>query len=169
MTEALQFLAPGLIAYSTVNILARAFYALGDTKTPTRISMTCLVVNLVLTALFLWPLQQAGMGLANSITSFANAGLLLFALRKKLGHLEMGSLRGQLAALAIGGLTAAGTAYGGLQLWQAKLGHATLLLKAGEVFIPAVAAAAAYALVTTLLGVPYARDLIGSIVARFQR
>ena len=169
VTEALQFLAPGLIAYSTVNILARAFYALGDTKTPTRISMTCLVVNLVLTALFLWPLQQAGMGLANSITSFANAGLLLFALRKKLGHLEMGSLRGQLGALAIGGLTAAGTAYGGLQLWQAKLGHATLLLKAGEVFIPAVAAAAAYALVTTLLGVPYARDLIGSIVGRFQR
>ena len=36
---ALMCLAPGLVAFSTVNILARAFYALGDTKTPMKISL----------------------------------------------------------------------------------------------------------------------------------
>ena len=47
---ALICLAPGLVAFSTVNILARAFFALGDTKTPMKISIVCLVLNLVLAA-----------------------------------------------------------------------------------------------------------------------
>ncbi len=41
-TFALMCLAPGLVAFSTVNILARAFYALGDTQTPMKISIACL-------------------------------------------------------------------------------------------------------------------------------
>ena len=45
---ALMCLAPGLVAFSTVNILARAFYALGDTKTPMKISIVCLALNLIL-------------------------------------------------------------------------------------------------------------------------
>jgi putative peptidoglycan lipid II flippase len=41
-------LAPGLIAFSLVNILARAFYATGDTRTPMRISIVCLLLNIAL-------------------------------------------------------------------------------------------------------------------------
>jgi len=44
---ALACLAPGLVAFSMVNVLARAFYALGDTQTPMKISMVCLRLNLV--------------------------------------------------------------------------------------------------------------------------
>src|SRR5438034_2705680 len=40
-------LAPGLVAFSMVNILARAFYALGDTRTPMRISVACFAINLL--------------------------------------------------------------------------------------------------------------------------
>ena len=40
-------LAPGLVAFSLVNILARAFYALGDTNTPMRISIFCLAAKVV--------------------------------------------------------------------------------------------------------------------------
>ena len=36
---ALVCLAPGLVAFSAVNVLARAFFALGDTKTPMKISL----------------------------------------------------------------------------------------------------------------------------------
>src|SRR5205809_6270646 len=41
VTLALVCLAPGLVAFSIVNILARAFYALGDTQTPMKISIVC--------------------------------------------------------------------------------------------------------------------------------
>src|SRR6185312_13588259 len=47
---ALVCLAPGLVAFSAVNVLARAFYALGDTKTPMKISIVCLFLNLILAA-----------------------------------------------------------------------------------------------------------------------
>src|SRR5436853_3641961 len=51
---ALMCLAPGLILFSVVNITARAFYALGDTSTPMKISSVCLGLN-VLFGLFLIP------------------------------------------------------------------------------------------------------------------
>ena len=85
-TLALMCLAPGLVAFSTVNILARAFFALGDTKTPMQISIACFAVNLVLSALLVVPLRQGGLGIANTITSVCNAGLLLYALRRKAGE-----------------------------------------------------------------------------------
>ena len=50
-------LAPGLVMFSAVNILARAFYALGDTKTPMKISLVCLTFNLVVAAALLSPLR----------------------------------------------------------------------------------------------------------------
>src|SRR5690606_15574807 len=45
---ALKCLAGSLVAYSLVNVLARAFYAVGDTRTPMRISLACLALNLIL-------------------------------------------------------------------------------------------------------------------------
>lgn len=40
-------LAPGLLKFSMNNVLARAFYALNDIKTPMRTSVLCRVLNLV--------------------------------------------------------------------------------------------------------------------------
>ena len=104
---ALICLAPGLVAFSTVYILARAFFALGDTSTPMKISLACLALNLLLAAVPLEvPLQQGGLGIANTITSVCNAGLLFFALRKKIARLEMAPLRATLLPLAVTGLLA---------------------------------------------------------------
>jgi putative peptidoglycan lipid II flippase len=83
-TLALMCLAPGLVAFSAVNILARAFYALGDTKTPMQISLVSLALNLVLAAALVVPLRQGGLGLANTATSICNVWLLIYALRKKI-------------------------------------------------------------------------------------
>ena len=47
-------LAPGLISFSLVNILARAFYALQDIRTPMWISVFCLALNVLLTVFFLF-------------------------------------------------------------------------------------------------------------------
>src|ERR1017187_1044946 len=60
VTHALQYLAPGLVMFSTVNILARAFFALGDTKTPMKISIVCLTVNFAATCALLKPLHEIG-------------------------------------------------------------------------------------------------------------
>jgi putative peptidoglycan lipid II flippase len=168
-TLALECLAPGLVAFSTVNILARAFFALGDTKTPMKISIFCLTVNLLLSAALIVPLKQGGLGLANSATSIFNVGLLFFALRKKLGKLEMESLRATFLPLAVSGLVAAAIAWFGWKFWEAQIGHATLALKIGAVFVPAGIAGGIYWLIALACKIPAAKEMTEFALAKFKR
>jgi len=168
-TFALMCLAPGLVAFSTVNILARAFYALGDTQTPMKISIACLVLNLILAAMLVVPLKQGGIGLANTATSIGNASLLLFALRKKLGRLEMESLRATFLPLAIAGLVAGLIAWFGWRFWEHALGHETLALKIGEVFVPAIAAGLIYGITALAFKVPAAKEILDFALQKFRK
>jgi hypothetical protein len=86
--------------FSTVNILARAFYALGDTKTPMKISLVCLAINFGATCALL-PVARRRPGHRQHAHLVPQLGLLLFALRKKLGKLEMEPLRKILRPLAL--------------------------------------------------------------------
>ena len=117
-TEAVSFglmcLVPGLVCFSLVNILARAFYALQDINTPMRVSVFCLAANVLLTVVFLFgtDLGAGALGIANSLSSFGNMSLLFFALRKKLRTLEMAESLAQLPRLALAGLLAGLAAWG---------------------------------------------------------
>ncbi|HWQ93445.1 MAG TPA: murein biosynthesis integral membrane protein MurJ, partial [Clostridia bacterium] len=57
---ALACLAPGLLLFSMNNILARAFYALEDIKTPMKISIICLCLNLVFAFFLVQAYREAG-------------------------------------------------------------------------------------------------------------
>ncbi len=161
-------LTPGLISFSLVNILVRAFYALDDIKTPMRISVFCLTINLFFTVFFLFGarLGAGALGAANSLSSFCNLALLLFALRKKLKTLEMASCIAQLPRLALAGLAAGLLAWTLRLLWQNGFGHATLPLKLGEVFLPMTAAAAVYFALGWWMNIPSAREMIGLVASR---
>lgn len=166
---ALQCLAPGLVAFSTVNILARAFFALGDTKTPMKISIFCLLLNLLMSALLIVPFKQGGLGLANSATSICNVWLLFFALRKKLGKLEMESLRGTFLPLTVCSVTAAAIAWLGWHFWENEIGHTTLALKLGAVFVPAGIAGGIYLLIALAWKVPAAAEMTELALTKFKR
>jgi putative peptidoglycan lipid II flippase len=166
---ALVCLAPGLVAFSAVNILARAFFALGDTKTPMKISLACLALNLLIAAALVVPLKQGGLGIANTITSICNAGLLVFALRKKLGRLEMGPLRATFLPLAIAGLLAGLVAWQGWQFWETSLGHETIALKIGAVFVPAIAAGSVYGVLALVLKIPAAHEMANLVFGKFRK
>jgi putative peptidoglycan lipid II flippase len=166
---ALICLAPGLVAFSTVNILARAFFALGDTKTPMKISLACLTLNLLLAAALVVPLKQGGLGIANTVTSVCNAGLLFFALRKKLARLDMASLRATFLPLGIAGLLAGLIAWQGWQLLENTLGHETLALKIGAVFVPAIAAGLVYGILALTFKIPAAREILDFALQKFKR
>lgn len=169
VTFALQCLVPGLVAFSTVNILARAFYALGDTTTPMKISLVCLGLNFTLACGLLPWLRAGGPGLANTLTSALNAYLLVHALRKKLGRLDMQELRRTLGPLTLTCL-AAGLIAGSLRwLWTRHLGHDTLTLRLGEVFVPASLAGGFYILVALWLRVPAAAEIRAMLLKRLGR
>ena len=169
VATALIFLAPGLVAFSSVNIFARAFYALGDTRTPMKISIACLILNLALAAALIVRFKQGGLGAANTITSACNLGLLTFALRKKMGKLEMEPLTATFVPLLIGAALAAFIAWGGWSLWENYLGHHGLARKFGAVFAPAIAAGIVYWIVGIVAKVPAAHEIVNFALAKFSR
>jgi putative peptidoglycan lipid II flippase len=70
---ALACFAPGLLLFSMNNILARAFFALNDIKTPMKISVLCLVLNLALRGR--WSgVSRSGLAVANSLSAAFNTG-----------------------------------------------------------------------------------------------
>ena len=85
---ALRAYALGLVGFSYVKILAPAFFARENTRTPVRIGIIALGVNLVLSIAFSWYLtrqgfagRHAGLAAATSIAAIVNAGLLYRGLR----------------------------------------------------------------------------------------
>jgi putative peptidoglycan lipid II flippase len=168
-TLALQCLAPGLVAFSTVNIFARAFFALGDTKTPMKISIFCLALNLVLAVMLVGPLRQGGLGIANTATSVCNVGLLIFALRKKLGKLEMESLRKTFPPLALAGIVAGTIAWFGWRFFEKQFGHGTMALKIGEVFAPAILAGLVYGSFALTFKIPAAKEMLDFALIKFRQ
>lgn len=167
--SALMFLAPGLVAFSVVNVLARAFYALGDVKTPMWISIFCLVTNLIITAAVIWRFKQAGMGFANTLTGLMNVSLLFYALRKKLKTLELVELRRHIAVL-LGAAAISGCAAWLLFRWWANhLGHDSLATRLGEVFVPMTLATAIYFGITAVFKTGHAHDVFRLLTSRLSR
>lgn len=99
--------AAGLLAYGTVRLLATAFYAFQDTKTPIRVAVAALAVNVALGVALAWAIGTPGIAVATATAAVANATLLGMLLRRRLGRLlEPGAVRESLrvaaAALAAG-------------------------------------------------------------------
>jgi putative peptidoglycan lipid II flippase len=158
---ALAFLAPGLVAFSAVNILARAFYALGDTRTPMKISAFCLAVNAIIAAFLIWRYRNAAsLALANTLSAYVNMGLLFYALRRKIAKLDLMDLIQQLPSLAGAAVFAAGVAWSLRHFWEVQMGHAAVSLKIGAVFVPMLAATLIYFASAWWLKVPYMQDLL---------
>ncbi len=160
---ALMCLAPSLLTYSAVNVMARAFYAMGDTKVPMQISAVCLCLNIVVLVplLFTFPKgQQAGaLGLANALSSLVNVGLLSYALKRKMPKWEFQPLLRPLAGMLLAAGVAGVTAWFLHGQWVANFGRETVWLKIGEVFAPAIVAALGYWGITAAIGLREARDL----------
>jgi len=84
-SQALFFYAVGLWAFSGIRVVVSAFYSLQDTKTPVRIAIIALAVNVAMSVILMFPLKHGGLALATSIASAVNIVLLFHILKKKIG------------------------------------------------------------------------------------
>ena len=167
--SALMCLAPGLVAVSIASLLSTAFYAMGDTRTPMRVTVLSLAVNLVLSVALVGRYHQAGLALANTLTGFLDVGLLMFALRKNPGGIEWGAMLTQLKTMLPAGLVAAGVAWTLCMSWTEQFGHESFQTRVGEVFVPMAAASAVYLGLGLWLRVPFVKDLVALVRIRIGR
>lgn len=83
MTLSLQAYASGLLAFMLIKVLAPGYYARQDTKTPVKIGLQAMAVNMLLNLVLVYPLQHVGLALATSLAAFYNAFMLYWGLRKQ--------------------------------------------------------------------------------------
>lgn len=169
VTFALGFLAPGLVAFSGTNILARAFYAVGDTRVPMQISVFCLALNVVLSLVFALGLHEGGLALANTLTSVTNVILLAYALRRKMPKTDFRPWLRDLIRVAPVAVVAGVAAFLMSQIWDQAVGGRTVWGRFGAVFLPGALAAAGYFGALLALRVPAARELWDWGTARLNR
>ena len=81
--QALVAFAGGLLGFILVKVLAPGFYAQQNTKTPVRIGMVAMGVNIVLSVALVFVLKHVGLALAISLAALVNAGLLYRELRRQ--------------------------------------------------------------------------------------
>ncbi len=84
---ALVFYSVGLCAFAGTRVMVSAFYSFQDTKTPMKIGIYAMLINVVLAVILMGPLQHGGIALATSLASIYNAGALVHLMRKRLGRM----------------------------------------------------------------------------------
>lgn len=106
--RALLYYSLGLWAFAALRVFVSAFYSLQDTKTPVKVAVVAMVLNLVFSVILMrTPLQHGGLALALSLASTLQLCMLIFLLRRRLGGIEgrivVGSMvRSFLSSLAMG-------------------------------------------------------------------
>jgi len=83
--QALFYYAIGLSFVALTRVLAPAFYALKDTKTPVWTAFAAFLLNLGFSLVLMGPLKHGGLALATTLSAFCNMLMLLWFLRRKIG------------------------------------------------------------------------------------
>lgn len=110
----------GVWAYSVNHVLTRAFYAQGDTKTPMRIAIAMVLLNLSLNLTLIWYLKEAGLAYATAIAATTQCVLLAVVCKSKLRIAPLdrataiGCARTLLCTIIMGAAV-----FGGQLLWSA--------------------------------------------------
>jgi len=163
---ALQFYAIGLLGYSVVRVASPTFYALGDSRTPVRVSIASVAANAVLNVMLAPTLGFRGLALGTSIAALFNAGTLLWLLHTRLGGLDDRRLLRSLARIAIASLlmgTAALAVNGALQTW---IVGDTFLRQAGRLFLTIVTALVVLGIAAHVLRIREFREAVDLVAKR---
>lgn len=148
---ALSAYAVGIPAYVLVKVLTPAFFARKDTKTPVKIAMFALLLNVILNLALMVPFKHVGLAAATAISAWVNVGFLYLYLKSKGYFVIDARLKTKLWRMA---LAAAGM--GATCLWLvAQMGEllsGTLLMQIIAIMILVLGGMVVYMALSHVLG-----------------
>lgn len=125
-SRALMFYAPGLIVFSAAKVFVPAFYANQDTKTPVRIGIYVVGLNLFMNIIFILTLPEywkhAGMALSTVLAEAAGMIALGFLLSRKIENIQWVQIGKSFIRNLIGALCMAAVAWLTLRYSHVALG-----------------------------------------------
>jgi putative peptidoglycan lipid II flippase len=147
--DALVQYSVGLTSVALVRVLAPAFYALKDTRTPVITAFISFILNLLFSLVLMRIMLHSGLALASSLSAFGNMALLLFFLRRKVG--SFGGRKLLLVALKSLAAAVPSAAVAMLLLTLANWSQqGEKILKGGVLFAAIFAAVVTYSLLSLL-------------------
>ena len=144
---ALSCYAVGLTGYAAVKILAPAFYALNDARTPMIVSMVSVAINFVVayTMTKSFHLGHRGLALSTSAVALFNFMVLLFLIRKRIGGIKGAELMRTFGKIAAASALLAAVCFSSDYWMRAFAGAHTIGLLANLIVSIALGGASFYA------------------------
>ena len=160
----------GLPAHASIAVLARAFYARQDTRTPVAAAVLAVVVNTTLGVVLVGPFGLPGLALAIAVAAWVEAAALLVVLGRRVPTFEPRGVLRILAesiaaglAAAIAALLVAGALRGLLEPGAAK-GSIVVGLS-----LASLAGGAAYLAISVALRIPELPSIVGLVTDQIRR
>ena len=148
----LVFYAAGIWAFSLLQIVSRAFYALHDTTTPLRMAVVNLVLNLAVEVPLLWWLGEAGMAVGTLVAFALQAVWMVWLLDRRVEGLDLGKLAPSVAKMLIATALMAAACWGVRKVPGYPAGEGRLAW-AGQLCVLVGVGGAVYVVACRLLGV----------------
>jgi putative peptidoglycan lipid II flippase len=169
-SSTLLFFVVGLAAHALIAILARAFYARQDTRTPVAAAILAVIINSSLAFAFVGPLGLPGLALAIAIAAWVEAIVLVWLLKRRLAGLDVVALIRVGAEAALGTAVAAAVALFAMSSIEATIGRTPgrLALTAEGIAVAAIFALA-YLGVSLALRIPELPTIVGVMVDLVRR
>ena len=172
----------GLTGYAAIKILSPAFYALNDAKTPMRIAIGSIFVNLLgsyflrewlsnfgVTADTPHGYGHVGVALATSLVALVNFFTLALILRGRIKRLNGRNIVFSFLKIAAASAVMSVAAYASYHALLGQYGSATLMLRIIEAFVPIAVGAVSFVFVAKLLKVTELEQAVGTIRRKFAR
>jgi putative peptidoglycan lipid II flippase len=168
-TTLLWFLT-GLAAHALIAVLARAFYARQDTRTPVLAAVAAVILNSSLAVVLVGPLGLGGIALAIAVAAWVEAIALLVVLQRRVLHLWLLGV-GRVAIESIAGALVAGAIAVGvaalIERWIGSTPGRIPLI--GESVVVTVAFGLVYTAVSVVLRIPELASIVEVMVDVIRR
>lgn len=158
----------GVPAFVLIKVLAPAYFAREDTKSPMRFALWTVALNTILGAgLFYWFSSMGwagfpGLAIATSISAWVNAGLLFIGLQKRGWYTPGPRLTGRIISITLASL-AMGAALFAILHYETAFAAAVPWGKFFETLVFILSGASVYALAALLFGAIRISDLRGML------
>ena len=156
-TTALTFYAVGMIGFGTQEVLNKSFFALKDTKTPTKFGIISVIINIVLNLILIRKMDLGGLALATSLAAISNGIFLYWALTKKIGKMDTSSIIKNFIKILVSAGVMAVFTYGTYLLMLRTVHNTAFIGKLIVLIVPVLVGMIVYALATILLKVEEAQ------------
>jgi len=166
VVKALRLYAPGLMAFAMLKIIVPTFYALKDTKTPVKVGIATLILNVILNVILMQFMAERGLALSTTICAYINVLFLMYLLRKKMGPLGLKKIAGSIIKIVVNTVIMGWMVWGTLIITQNQFPGNNFIDKFLQVIIPITAGLVVYITIAFITGQRELKELLSAYMRK---